>query len=111
KKSLRESGFCRGCTCMSMRQAERSATVASRSPNVRKSQAACGRGIPPLRKERARVGHPTFVEGTEIWRRCGILAGHLRDGAWFEALQKAACARRIVLGIGRKHDQEEAVFG
>src|SRR5271163_1094623 len=94
---------------MSRRQAESTANVMNRSPSVRKSKATYVRGIPPLRKERARMGHPTS-SSTEIWRRRGILAGHLRDGARGEAFQKAASAGRIVLGIGRKHDQEEAVF-
>src|ERR1700688_5044088 len=81
KKSLRESGFWRGWTCMSMRQAV-VRVIAAMAPKTfnheghegsrRKTHRAGFRGIPPLRRERARMGHPakTFNhEGHEGSRR------------------------------------------
>src|ERR1700731_245603 len=43
-------------------------------------------------------------------KRC-ILAWHLRDRTWIEALKKAARGRRVVLDIGGKHDQEKPIPG
>src|SRR5271155_2607886 len=90
---------------MSRRHAGSEASEADRRPIARKFQARGVRGHPPFDMVR-----PALNSRAEIWRRRSMLAGHLRDGTWLQRLQKAARARRIVLGIGRKHDQEEAVF-
>src|SRR5258706_5324690 len=52
----------------------------------------------------------TSRPATEIGRRRGILAGHLRQGTWVQRLQEIERTRGIVFQIGRKHDQEKSAF-
>src|ERR1700729_2509013 len=62
-------------------------------------------------EKRRELGQLDLSDATiEMVERRGILAGHLRNGARLQALEKTARAGRIVVGIGRKHDQEEAIF-
>src|SRR5277367_1001613 len=119
---------------MSMRQAEVRVMTPSRI-TIEKTLLLIPQEFPTLRKERARVGHPfsgaakesavelcstgranapvptwTLPLSAFIGRKCCILAGHLRDGAWIQGCEKAADACGIVLLVGREDDQEEAVF-
>src|SRR5580704_8302613 len=63
-------------------------------------------------QKRREPGRPDLKDATiEIFERRGMLGGHLRNGARLQPLEKAARAGWIVVGIGRKYDQEEAIFG
>src|ERR1700685_2982963 len=111
---------------MSMRQPERIAIAIS---NDAKNIAFESCGIPPLRKERAKMGHPAVGTGStetpssfarrdgrmrpsphENFRRCAMLAGHLRERARVQGFEELARFRGVVFLVGREHDQEETIF-
>src|ERR1700683_1783107 len=50
------------------------------------------------------------IHGVREFAEARHLAGHLRNGARLQALEKASRAGRVVFGIGREHDQKETVF-
>src|ERR1700727_3117893 len=104
KKSLWESGFCRGCTCMSRRQAvarvRANSAAAVKTPRQQRRPRSFA---PPEKRLRSGGRH---LNDTSLWRP-RILAWHLRDGAGVELLQKFGRGFGIVFLIGGEHDQEE----